>query len=359
MTWLWLPLLMLAALWLWPPAFSKATNGRVEGWLSISRLEMWPLEEATLRVTVINRSWMPLPLVAIEIRLPEELSFRPDAPIRRGRAALAVLPRRQADVDFTVYGWRRGAVTSIQGHIALREGLGLVEIFLPLQVRASLGVRPKRRRMARSLEASLEGAMVRESRLFPDETALRGVRRYAYGDPVRHIHWRATARLGTLMVKEFFSTEMPRWAVVLNAQSARPHWMAAVDAETFDALCEEALAAAEWLTRRGEPVCFATNAACGHRERSVIRWLNAQGVASLLAHAKPIATCDLGTLITALARSHRALDHWVILTPWDDPEAASRLDRLGIRAFWICPNSPSEGERREETEGTPHAATGR
>jgi uncharacterized protein (DUF58 family) len=42
------------------------------------------------------------------------------------------------------------------------------------------------------------------------------LRRYAYGDPPRDIHWKATARTGTVMVKEFLGEEPRRATVVLD-----------------------------------------------------------------------------------------------------------------------------------------------
>jgi len=42
------------------------------------------------------------------------------------------------------------------------------------------------------------------------------LRRYAYGDPPRDIHWKATARTGTVMVKEFLGEDTRRATVVLD-----------------------------------------------------------------------------------------------------------------------------------------------
>ena len=349
--WIWLPLLLLAALWLWPRAFSRAIDGRVEGWVTASHAEVWPGDPATLRITLVNRSWMPIPLAEIDIELPKELSFSPDEVVRQGHAALSILPRRQADIDFTVYGWRRGPAVALEISAALSEGLGLFETHLSLRNEVSLAVRPRRKRLARRLDLTPVGWMVRESRAFPDETALRSVRPYMYGDPVRHIHWRATARMGKLMEKEFFSTEVPQWAIVLSAQVTEPHWMAGLDPDLFDALCEEALAIAEWLTRRGGRVFFATDAACGHRQRAVVKWLTSDGVASLLAHAHPISTCDLRTLVAAIARSSAAPRNWVILSPRDGDVERGQIARMGVHAVWITLRASSGEAQHEEVGG--------
>jgi uncharacterized protein (DUF58 family) len=59
---------------------------------------------------------------------------------------------------------------------------------------------------------------------------LRDVREYAPGDEVRHLHWKATARTGRLMVRDFVDPEQPRFTVVLDTRcSPGPLFEEAVD----------------------------------------------------------------------------------------------------------------------------------
>ncbi|WP_062310211.1 DUF58 domain-containing protein [Alicyclobacillus sendaiensis] len=335
MTWLWLPLLMVLAVGLWPRAFARAVSGRVEGTLTSDRAELEPGDEVRLSVALVNRSFMPIPLAKVEIELPPQLSFHREQAVRLGHVSLAILPRRQADIQFTAYGWRRGPAVPIQVRAALGEGMGLLDLDVALENRVSLAVRPRHKRLERPLRLAPTGWMTRETRAFPDETALRSVRPYTYGDPVRHIHWRASARLGQLVVKEFFTTEAPDWAIVLSAQASEPYWLSGLHPDTLDAMCEQALAMARWLTRGGGRVCFATNAACGNRRRASVAWLSAEGVASLLAHAQPIATCDFDALSAALARSASSPRHWIVLSPLPARDAGARLSRLGVQVTWM------------------------
>ena len=45
---------------------------------------------------------------------------------------------------------------------------------------------------------------------------MRGVRDYVRGDPLRHVHWRASARRGDLVVKQVEEPAAPRLDLVLD-----------------------------------------------------------------------------------------------------------------------------------------------
>ncbi|GAB3460408.1 DUF58 domain-containing protein [Actinophytocola sediminis] len=49
---------------------------------------------------------------------------------------------------------------------------------------------------------------------------LRDVREYVVGDEVRHLHWKATARTGQLMVRDYVDPNQPRFTALLDTRSA-------------------------------------------------------------------------------------------------------------------------------------------
>ncbi len=68
------------------------------------------------------------------------------------------------------------------------------------------------------------------------------LREYVVGDELRHVHWRTTARVGELMVREHVDTSLPRLVVLLDDRAAAypapesPH----EPCEAFEAVCEAA-----------------------------------------------------------------------------------------------------------------------
>src|SRR3954468_13146294 len=78
------------------------------------------------------------------------------------------------------------------------------------------------------------------------------------GDELRHVHWRTTARIGELMVREHVDTSLPRLVVLLDdRRSAHPD---AVDgtADSFEAACEAAASIVVAAQREELPVALQT-----------------------------------------------------------------------------------------------------
>lgn len=58
---------------------------------------------------------------------------------------------------------------------------------------------------------------------------LREVREYVPGDEVRHLHWKATARTGQLMVRDYADPDQPRFTALLDSRLRGPLLEEAVD----------------------------------------------------------------------------------------------------------------------------------
>lgn len=62
----------------------------------------------------------------------------------------------------------------------------------------------------------LEGRSGR--RLTDADLAFHAVREYAPGDELRHVHWKATAKTGTLMVRQYEESQSARMGVIFDAR---------------------------------------------------------------------------------------------------------------------------------------------
>lgn len=64
----------------------------------------------------------------------------------------------------------------------------------------------------------LEGLPTRD--LADDDISFHALREYAPGDDLRHVHWRSTARTGTLMIRQFEQTRRSHLVIVLSTRLA-------------------------------------------------------------------------------------------------------------------------------------------
>jgi uncharacterized protein (DUF58 family) len=82
----------------------------------------------------------------------------------------------------------------------------------------------------------------------------RGIRQYAYGDSLRHVHWRSSARSRTLQVKEFQSGA--QGAANFLIQTTQGTDVGSGSITSLDAMCGHALYLCEVLSKQGVDVSF-------------------------------------------------------------------------------------------------------
>jgi uncharacterized protein (DUF58 family) len=93
-----------------------------------------------------------------------------------------------------------------------------------------------------------EGSATENSRA--GTVTFSSLREYVAGDDPRQIHWKSTARTGTLMVREHIDTTEPRTAVVLDTRTD------ALDRDRFEHAVEIAASITEAVAAVGRPVAL-------------------------------------------------------------------------------------------------------
>ncbi len=182
-------------------------------------------EEITLTLEVTNRKPLPLAWLEVTDELPEQIVPR------RGRIVPGLRQRRQHLVHLFSLRWyervrRRVAITCTArgyfplGPARLRSGdlFGITSQGLTLEGADHLIVYPKIVPLeALGIPALHPIGDSRASRpLLEDPTRTIGVRAYQTTDPVRRVHWKATARTGRLQTRQYESTTTHRLAILLN-----------------------------------------------------------------------------------------------------------------------------------------------
>lgn len=117
------------------------------------------------------------------------------------------------------------------------------------------------------------GELVRRQQLLTDPFLIRGIRGYQPGDPIRDIHWPATARTGEVQVRVHDYSARARLLVVLNAQIEDGQWGNVIqkkDEDTIEAGIRLAASVCVHALRSGLSAGFASNLPVGDERNSTL-----------------------------------------------------------------------------------------
>ncbi|MER7169587.1 DUF58 domain-containing protein, partial [Micromonospora sp. NPDC000207] len=153
---------------------------------------------------------------------------------------LRLRPGRDTQVRYDVPTLRRGVVPVGPLRVTRRDPLGLVELARPYGGTVPVWVHPRIHRLSATptgVGRSLDG---RVDAVPHGSITFDSLREYVVGDELRRVHWRTSARVGELMVRENVDTSLPRLVVVVdNREAAHPGVVDGV-VESFESVCEAA-----------------------------------------------------------------------------------------------------------------------
>jgi uncharacterized protein (DUF58 family) len=143
-------------------------------------------------------------------------------------------PGARDELVSTITPLRRGLLRFERLHLLRADPLGLVNAIASLRAPDTVVVLPRiypLPPLALSGSRRLQQGGVALSQHVGDSEEFLQLRDYRAGDPLRHIHWRAFARTGKPVVKEFQDEFFTRYALVLDtfcAPTAAQHFEAAL-----------------------------------------------------------------------------------------------------------------------------------
>lgn len=139
---------------------------------------------------------------------------------RRVAAMPALEPGHVTPLTYEVDTSRRGTVTA--GPMLLRRSdpFGLVVADRKVSGSVAISVRPRRhhlRMLPTGRQRDLEGPTREVSQ---GSASFHQLREYVPGDDLRHIHWKTSARTGTLVVKQLVDTTKPEIVVIVDNRTS-------------------------------------------------------------------------------------------------------------------------------------------
>lgn len=165
---------------------------------------------------------------------------------------LRLRPGHDTTVSYPVPTHRRGVIPVGPLRVTRRDALGLVSLARAHGDTTNVWVHPRIHHLtaipagvARSLDGRLD-------RVPHGTITFDSLREYVVGDELRRVHWRTSAKVGELMVREDLDTSLPQLVVLLDDR-ASAHPRESVD-ETFESACEAAASVVAAAVREDVPV---------------------------------------------------------------------------------------------------------
>lgn len=167
---------------------------------------------------------------------------------------LRLRPGKDTTARYDVPTTRRGVVPVGPLRVTRRDPLGLVSLSRPYGETVPVWIHPRVHPLSvvpTGAGRSLDG---RVDSVPHGSITFDSLREYVVGDELRRVHWRTSARVGELMVRENVDTSLPRLVVLLdNRAVAHPQRVAGL-AESFEAACEAAASVLTAAYRADLPV---------------------------------------------------------------------------------------------------------
>lgn len=249
---------------------------------------------------------------------------RSEAPRKQAASIRAMLPRIKPGEtnygNYQIHFPQRGQFLAGPAKLTSRFPLGLVAARIDMPEESVILVAPALGRLTASWDRRLlshaSGSEAIKRRRGAQDEEFFGLRHYRSGDSQRHIHWRATARSGQLMVKQFDSRSDRDFVLLLDL------WLpAAADSREFE--------------RAERGLSFAATIMTG--------------LASVIRGKVAIAICGRESMVLCDVNSPQFLaqvwDELAVAQAAADPELASALDQVsreisGGTPFYVVSTRP-------------------
>lgn len=274
-------------------------------------------DSSTMTLTVRNSSR----LRAVNMVAHDRCGPRPvPVPLLRLR------PGRDTTVSYPVPSYRRGVVPIGPLLVTRRDPLGLMSAARSHGDTAQVWVHPRihpLHAVPAGVARSMDG---RIDRVPHGTITFDSLREYVVGDELRRVHWRTSARVGELMVRENLDTSLPRIVVLLDDRAeAHPRVQDGI-AETFESACEAAASVVAAAVRENLPLTLLMVA---EKSGGTGDYLDRLAEAGLVEAGLVEGTGSAGEMLRAATdrlRQQRLGDTLVFLT---GPGARHELGLLG------------------------------
>ena len=247
---------------------------------AVSKSAVFEGETLELVETISNRKLTPLPWLRVESKLSPWLRFRSQENLeilddRFHRSVFYLRPYSRITRRYNVKCLRRGYFDLSVTTLTVGDLFGLSTVSQEIRSEeAKLFVYPSILGQDELPDEALrwQGDVSVKRWIFPDPILINGIRGYQLGDSRKDIHWKASARSGTLQVKTHDYTVFPRLLLVFNIEPEDNFWgqLSAKDMEEMEYGIRVIATLANWAIVNNMEVGFFSNASVSYAQDMTI-----------------------------------------------------------------------------------------
>jgi uncharacterized protein (DUF58 family) len=245
---------------------------------------------------------------------------------------LRLRPGHDTAVTYPVPTARRGVVRVGPLRVTRRDPLGLVGVARNNGGTAQVWVHPRTHPLVAvpvGVARSLDG---RVDKVPHGTITFDALREYVIGDELRKVHWRTSARVGQLMVREDLDTSLPRVVVLVDDRRAVYRDVTEVgESDDFEAVCEAAASVIVACVRADlavELLVASADRSLGTGAHRAAGPADASPMLDRLAEAAPAAAPDVLDTATRRLRQHKLGDTLIYLTGSGRPDDLAPVGAL-------------------------------
>ena len=261
-------LLLVFILLLQSYIYRKFSLKKVKYFRSFSKRLVSEGDQVQMTEILENGKILPLPWVRVETKNDEKLQFyHLDNTKASGQFHCSVFflgPFQKIRRIHHVDCLHRGFVRLYQTSLTCGDLLGFNERFQEIPGEVHLYIAPKipSDNTIPSSMKRITGELSARRWILPDPILISGIREYQTSDNPKDIHWKATAKTGTLQVKVRDFTVSPKLLVILNIQLSDQVWdqMEYSQQEQVEPYIQQCAYLINWALSQGMEVGFCTNA---------------------------------------------------------------------------------------------------
>lgn len=322
-----------------------------------------------------NRKRLPIPWLYVEASLDAALQFS-------GQENFSV-SKGQYDQNhgsfFTLSGYQRIRRTHTitprrRGIYKLRTvtltsgdlfGMSRITKQIPLESRIAVYPKPLEMPLERMPYHSWQGDHIVKRFIMPDPFVIAGTRPYQYGDSLKHVNWKATARSGELQVHQYEFTANRKLLVIVNVDDNEEMWRVVSNPELIERSINYAAGITRQVIASGMEAGFAANMGSYEQQLESALLLPAAGegqwqaILELMASLVLERTEALSDMLRRFAEEGlRQHDVLVISTYWNElaEQAADELRRNQNAVLALLTSEIDQWQGGEEVGHDGHAA---